>query len=300
MFFKDKMEKLLEKAGKEVKNQQYAKARNTYLECLAIKPNDIRILNNLAQLSDMLGDTDKARGYNEIVLKECDEQLKYEKTEQLLILKSNALVSLKRNDDAINVIDDLLEISPDHPLGLFHKAQYFELNNEYEKSLEYINRVLNDDYTNIPALLSKGRVLCRMNEFKRAENCYNFVFKIETKNKAAINLKSKLIKRQRNLSTTPHDLMLEAIESWDRNDFKSAENKFKKALEIDSGYDEIWFAQGELFIRMGKIADAINSFNKAFELNPLSGGISKKKEFYKLLNRMLKINKFLGYEKKSN
>ena len=122
MFFKDKMEKLLEKAGKEVKNQQYAKARNTYLECLAIKPNDIRILNNLAQLSDMLGDTDKARGYNEIVLKECDEQLKYEKTEQLLILKSNALVSLKRNDDAIRVIDDLLEISPDHPLGLFHKA----------------------------------------------------------------------------------------------------------------------------------------------------------------------------------
>ena len=48
---------------------------------------------------------------------------------------------------------------------------------------------------------------------------------------------------------------------------------------------------------MGKIADAIASFKKAFELNSLSGGISKKKEFFKMLNVMLKINRLLGYEK---
>ena len=110
-------------------------------------------------------------------------------------------------------------------------------------------------------------------------------------------MKSQLIKKQHGYALTSHDLMLKAIESWDRNDLKSAEKYFKKALDIDSSHDEIWFAQGELFIRMGKIADAIASFKKAFELNSISGGISKKKEFFKMLNVMLKINRLLGYEK---
>ena len=191
MLFKNRFDKLQKRAAHEVKNQEYVKAHNTYLECFALDPKDIGTMNNLAQLSNILGEEDKARGYNEMLLEECDERLKSEKTEELLILKSNALVSLKRNDEAIEVIDELLEISPDHILGLFHKAQYLELNGEYEKSLQYINRVLTNDYFNVPALLSKGRVLSELNEFERAEKCYDFVFKLETKNKAAINLKSQ-------------------------------------------------------------------------------------------------------------
>ena len=68
---------------------------------------------------------------------------------------------------------------------------------------------------------------------------------------------------------------------------------------MNSDFDEIWFAQGELFIRTGKIGAAINSFKKAFEINPNSGGIEKKKDFFKMLNRMKMINKFLGFEKRS-
>ncbi|PWB86899.1 tetratricopeptide repeat protein [Methanobrevibacter thaueri] len=297
MLFKNRFDKLQKRAARAVKNREYVKAQNTYLECLALDPKDIGTVNNLAQLSHVLGEDDKARGYNEMLLEACDERLKNERTEELLILKSNALVSLKRNDEAIEVIDELLEISPDHVLGLFHKAQYLESNGEYEKSLHYINRVLANDYCNVPALLSKGRVLTELDQFERARNCYDFVFKLETKNKAAINLKSQLIKKQNGYVITSHDLMLKAIESWDREDLKSAEKYFKKALDIDSSHDEIWFAQGELFIRMGKITDAISSFEKAFELNSISGGISKKKEFFKMLKVMLKINRLLGYEK---
>jgi tetratricopeptide (TPR) repeat protein len=90
--------------------------------------------------------------------------------------------------------------------------------------------------------------------------------------------------------------MLKAIESWDRNDLKSAEKYFKKALDIDSSHDEIWFAQGELFIRMGKITDAISSFEKAFELNSISGGISKKKEFFKPYRSLISVNTVDGFQ----
>lgn len=298
MFKRDEFEKHYIKGQEYLKNHEYIKAKDEYLECLSLEPDDIGVLNNLAQLCSIIGDYGKANGYNEILLRECDKQLKYGKTEQLLILKSNALISLKRNDEANEVITELLEENPDNVLGLFHKAQYHELNGNYPEALRYINQVLNQNSANIPALLSKGRILVEMEEYKRAENCYDFVFKLETKNKAAINLKSELIKKRDNCTVTAHDLMLEAVEAWDMKDFESSEEHFKKALETDPDHDEIWFAQGELFIRTGQLTKAINSFNRAFELNPNSGGISKKKSFYRMLNVMKKVNTVLGLEKK--
>ena len=92
--------------------------------------------------------------------------------------------------------------------------------------------------------------------------------------------------------------MLKAVESFEMENFNASRDYFKKALDMSSEYAEIWFAQGELFIRTGHISDAITSFEKAFEINPTSGGIVKHKEFFKLLDRMKKINVFLGFEEK--
>ena len=297
MFKLNKFDKYFEKGQNHIQKGEYAQAKEAYLQCLAIKPNEIGVINNLAQLCHMLGEYGKADGYNEILIKECDEQLKHESSERLLILKLNALIALKRNDEANDLMNKLLESYPNSIIGLFHKAQYLELNKQYEDAMNIIVKILKEDPCNIAALLSKGRIHCELNEYEKAESCYNLVFKMETKNKAAINLKSQLLKNKYDLTVTPHDLMLKAIEHWENKKFKKAEEYFKKALDMDNSYDEIWFAQGELFIRMGKINKAINSFNKAFEINSVSGGISNKKSFYKMLNRMLKINKFLGYEK---
>ena len=46
-----------------------------------------------------------------------------------------------------------------------------------------------------------------------------------------------------NYTITAHDFMLKAVEAWEMEDFKSSEDNFKKALDIDSNHDEIWFAQ---------------------------------------------------------
>lgn len=297
MFKRNKFDKYFEIGQNHIENGEYIQAKDAFIKCLAIKPDEIGVLNNLAQLSHLLGEKGKAQGYNEILLKECNKQLEFEKNERLLILKSNALFSLKRHNEANEVIDELIDLYPENTIGLFHKAQYLELNKEYSEALKYITDILNIEPHNIAAILSKGRLFMELNEFEKSEACYNLVFKIETKNKAAINLKSELLKRKYDMTLTPHDLMLKAVEHWEMEKFESAEDYFKKALEMDSDYDEIWFAQGELFIRRGKITKAINSFDKAFEINPMSGGTVNKKDFYKMLNRMKKINKILGYEK---
>lgn len=296
MFNKDPIEKLFKKAEQCLKNNEYMEAKNIYLKCLAFEPDNINVLNNLAQICNILGEDSKSKCYNEMLLEECNKQLQHKQDEIILMLKTNALISLKRNDELTETLDELLKLNPDNILGLFQKAHYLEIDDENLKAIECLDRILKETPYNIPALLSKGRNYFKLDEFEEAEDCYNLVFKIETKNAAAINLKSELLKKKLDITVTPHDFMQKALDCWKTENFNSSAKFFKKAIELNPNYDEIWFAQGELFIRMGRINDAINSFNKAFELNPNSGGIVKHKSFFRLLKRMKLINRILGFE----
>ncbi|MEE1337143.1 tetratricopeptide repeat protein [Methanobrevibacter sp.] len=298
MFRQNTLKKTIDKAEKYFNKGQMYKARNMYLKALAQDPRNIGILNNLAFIYHVLGDDATSKGYNEILLKECDEILKQGAVKEILILKIPALVSLERTNEVMEVIEEILKIDSKDLNALFQKSYYLEKNKRHEEALDCIEQILKKHPYHIGTLLSKGRNLVELNRFEEAEKCYNLVFEIEPKNKAAINLKSQLLKRKYNLTLTSHDLMLKAVESFEMENFKASRDYFKKALDMSSEFDEIWFAQGELFIRTGHINDAIASFKKAFEINPTSGGIIKHKEFFRLLDRMKKINTFLGFEKK--
>lgn len=298
MFRQNTLKKTIDKAEKYFNKGQMYKARNMYLKALAQDPRNIGILNNLAFIYHVLGDDATSKGYNEILLNECDEILKQGAVKEILILKIPALVSLERTNEVMEVIEEILKIDSKDLNALFQKSYYLEKNKRHEEALDCIEQILKKHPYHIGTLLSKGRNLVELNRFEEAEKCYNLVFEIEPKNKAAINLKSQLLKRKYNLTLTSHDLMLKAVESFEMENFKASRDYFKKALDMSSEFDEIWFAQGELFIRTGHINDAIASFKKAFEINPTSGGIIKHKEFFRLLDRMKKINTFLGFEKK--
>lgn len=297
MLGKDPVSKMFKKAEKYLENEEYMEAKDAYLKCLALEPDNLNALNNLAQLYNMLGENRKAEGYNEMLLKECDRQLQFQQDETLLILKINALISLHRLEELDEPLDELLKVNPKNIVGLFHKAHYLEIAAHNEEAVEYLDRILEEMPYNIAGLLSKGRNLVEMNEFDRAEECYNLVFKIETKNVTALHLKSKMLKKKLEISVTPHDFMKKALDCWEMEDFESSARFFKKAIDLNPHYDEIWFAQGELFIRMGRIGDAISSFEEAFKLNPNSGGIEKHEKFFRMLNRMRWVNEVLGYEK---
>ena len=295
MFRGNSLDKTIEKAEKYFKKGDLYKARNMYLKALAQDPKNIGVLNNLAFIYHVLGDDATSKGYNEILLKECDELLKHETVKEILILKIPALVFLERTDEVMEVLEEILKIDSKDVNALFQKSYYLEKNKRHREALDCIEKILEKHPHHIGSLLSKGRNLVELNEFEKAEKCYNLVFEIDPKNKAAINLKSQLIKKKYNVTITSHDMMLKAVESFEMENFKASRDYFKKALDMNPEYDEIWFAQGELFIRTGYIGDAIESFKKAFEINPASGGIVKHKEFFKLLDRMKKINTFLGY-----
>ena len=298
MFRGNSLDKTIEKAEKYFKKGDLYKARNMYLKALAQDPKNIGVLNNLAFIYHVLGDDATSKGYNEILLKECDELLKRETVKEILILKIPALVFLEKTDEVMEVLEEILKIDSKDVNALFQKSYYLEKNKRHREALDCIEEILKKHPYHIGSLLSKGRNLVELNEFEDAEKCYILVFEIDPKNKAAINLKSQLIKKKYKVTLTSHDMMLKAVESFEMENFKASRDYFKKALDMNPEYDEIWFAQGELFIRTGYIGDAIESFKKAFEINPASGGIVKHKEFFKLLDRMKKINTILGFEEK--
>ena len=297
MFKKNAIDTHLKDARKHLKSGEILKARDSYLKVLSMNPDNITALNNLSQIYSILNEPGKAQGYSEILLEKCDERLEKEKSEKNLMLKSNALISLKRFDEADEVIDEILKINPENIVSLFQKSHHHESENRLNDALECIDEILKIEKYDIAANLSKARILIKLKEYGNAEKHLGLVFKIDPKNKAAMNLKSRLIKEKNNTTISAHDFMIKALDFWEMEDFKKSLAYFDKAIDLDSGYDEIWYLRGELLIRMCQITNAINSFKTAFKLNPESGGIVKKKEFFRFLNTLKRVNTILGYEK---
>ena len=297
MFKRKDIGHYLKEGHTHLRKGELLKAKESYINGLSIDPANITILNNLSQIHKIFHEEKKAMGYSEILLEECNRRLDWEKTEQVLLLKSNALITLGREDEAMEVFDEILKINPKNMVVLFQKAQYLEVRGEYEEAVGCLDVILGDEEYNISALLSKGRNLTSLSRFADAEKHINLVFKIDPKNMAAMNLKAKLIKKKNNSTISPHDFMLRAMNAWEMEEFKESLAYFDKAIDLDSGYDEIWYVRGELLIRMGQLSDAIDSFRKAFEINPESGGIKKKREFFMLLNGMRRLNIILGFER---
>lgn len=186
MFKKSKISKIIEKGNHHYKNGELIKAKKMYLKGLATEPDNIVILNNLAEIHSRMGDDSKTKGYGKILLKNCNKLLNYKKTKEILIIKANALLYLEKDNEINEVLDELLKIDPDNMTALFHKSHHLEKHGQHREALKYNERILKKYPYDIIALLSKGRNLVELNEFDEAEACYNIVLEIDPKNKAAI------------------------------------------------------------------------------------------------------------------
>ena len=179
MFKTNNIDYYIKKGYDNLKKGKYDEAKENYLKGLAIKPNDIRLLNNLSQIYDLTGDEKTSLGYTELVLEECDKQLKNKKTKKLLLSKAKALIELKRKEDANLIIDELLEIDSENIVGLYLKLEYLNTVNKSTESLIYIDKILKQNPYDIGTILLKSKILIDLFEFKKAENSLKKVFEID-------------------------------------------------------------------------------------------------------------------------
>lgn len=291
MFRKNPFETAMNQGEKYLIKGEYEKSKEMYLKAFSMNPEDLGIINNLCQIYRLLEDDGKAKGYAEMLLKKCDELLTYERAEDFLILKANALLCLEKYEELNAVADELLSLDSESHIATAYKLTYFENESDDYEAINCINTLLKFDPRDINLILAKGKHLTNLNEFDNAERCYNIVLQRNAKDKNAITFKSELLKKKHGIEVTSHDYMLKAVENYELKNYEASENFYRKALEMDSNFEEIWFAQGELFAMMGKMDDALNSFEKAFEINPNLKEIKKENKIIKAINFMQKVRK---------
>jgi tetratricopeptide (TPR) repeat protein len=119
------------------------------------------------------------------------------------------------DDKAIESAEEILKINPNNLMALHLKSQYLEKNNQNAEAIQCLKKILMEEPSDLSIFLSLGRNYVEIGEFNQAEALYNLVLEIEPKNKAAIRLKSKLLKKKNNVTITSHDMMLKAVESFE-------------------------------------------------------------------------------------
>ena len=78
----------------------------------------------------------------------------------------------------------------------------------------------------------------------------------------------------------------------DKSDFDEALKYFKKAINIDDKIDCYWFDMASCYLNMSMHDVAYDTYIKAFELNPHSGGIANPDIFLDFIKDLKAIDLF--------
>jgi predicted Zn finger-like uncharacterized protein len=157
------------------------------------------------------------------------------------------LIVLKRYDEALNIAQKTIEISPNDYRLFFHIGRSYYFKKEVEKSAIYMARVidLKPDFAGAHYFL--GLIYLDRGVFNKAEEELYYAVKYEEKNPLYLYALSKV-------------LFLE------RKAFDALE-KVEKALEFSPGYTDAWVLKGRIKIYLGAYSEARECFKKAIELD---------------------------------
>ena len=153
----------------------------------------------------------------------------------------------------------------DKPLGTpdtYLKLGNFEYDSKnYERAIEYYDKIIEIDIRNANAWNNKGNALCNLRRYDEAIRCYDKALEIDPEYANAWNNKGVALG---NLGR--YD---EAIRCYD------------KALEIDPEYANAWNNKGVALGNLGRYDEAIRCYDKALGINPEHELAKKNREIAK-------------------
>lgn len=144
---------------------------------------------------------------------------------------------------------------------------------EYEKALELINLVLQDDKSLPNANSLKAIIL--IESWDRKQETRSQILQAIDHLKIAIKSKPNIGRYHYNLGNAWYNLAISEYEENNRNyspelleKFESAKKCFGRALELDEKYPQIWINQGNVLDYLGRYLEALECYDRAILLNP--------------------------------
>ncbi|MBQ3671602.1 MAG: tetratricopeptide repeat protein [Treponema sp.] len=187
----------------------------------------------------------------------CFEDVVYQHPDDVLAYNHlGAIYALERkHEKAINAYQKGLKADPNHPVILLNLAKSYEAIGERQKALSSYEAALRSKPGWVEAIDGYSDLLLKTNKVKEADDVVSNAIKI---NPDDVKMHTKM----------GHVYNRQSI-------FNSAEEEFKKALNIDDEFTPALTGMAFSQEKMGKNAEAVRTIQKAVELNPEDSDIIK-------------------------
>lgn len=258
----EKLEKILEKKHKPneldqffknyerfLQTKEYDKAEQELMKAKAIIGDTAKISFNMARLTYLQGDINKAIE----LYKECINK------NPMFVKAYNAIGEIYENigeiQSAIRYYEIAHEISPANTERIITLSKLLHKTGDTEKAGNILKSAATDirgDVSTSQHLL--GEIYMSKNEYDKALECFT---KAHKQNPTDITIMSSLANAYRMLSKHEHALMI-----------------YNKILEVNHDNSEAYYEMSKTYLEMGNKQKAIENMKKAWELNPFSKQIT--------------------------
>ncbi len=209
---------------------------------------------------------------------------------QILKLKKDEVIALsimgfirinqKRNDEAINYLKKASRISPNDPSIRYNLGKILLESGHAQESIIHHQITVDLSPTNPNAWINFGKALYQINKYEKALNCFDNALKNNKELlEARINRISTLVCLKKTdealidletllLMNPPSSMYLSIGLAFDElENYKKAENIFKKALTLDQNNQLIYISLGNCYFKQRYYKSAIESYDHALSID---------------------------------
>ncbi len=201
--------------------------------------------------------------------------------------KIDALLELKRFDDALAVADQIEKESPRSATAWFQRGRITGVRGEFEKALEHLNKAAEMEPRNVAVLMIRAAVLQELGKSDEAMKDVNRALELRPDNPALLRLRAAILAgsgqlseavrdleqvREQGSSEPTIDLQLGLLYSIQKRHGKALE-QFDKVLRVEPRNVAALRGRADTLLSLGRHAEAIADYEKALEVDPNDSGV---------------------------
>lgn len=229
----------LDRALKAQRKKQYDISLNNYIKALNLEPSNPDIHYNIGTAFQAKGDLIRA-------------QKAYSRT---LELNSNhqeaksALVILEGSQKEQHISD------------AFSQAIKFQEAGEYDKAIKIYNNISKDKPSDDTLFYNLAVAYQAVQNYDKSVENYERAYAINPDPNYSAAIEALKVSRA-------NEILAYAIEQQGRADNQNAIDNYKKVIAIVPGNANAWYNLGTAYQAVGKDSDALDSYRKAYEIDP--------------------------------
>ena len=189
---------------------------------------------------------DYYQSYNAVTTLEKAAKLYPERIPTLLKLCEFQLI-LKKHDESINTINNILKVEPLNPNAFFMLGLNFKELGNIDRAIGSFQTAVENDPDLVDAWINLGQ-LHAQKKSNLARHFFDNALKIEPENTNALHAK--------------------AVYLHDSNQLQKALSVYRQLNIIDPTYEDAFFNSGIIYLEMDSLKQAYNHFNLAVQTSP--------------------------------